>query len=540
LQNRLLDIIEEGPGDNRETREKQYATYNWCVWLQKTDPTNKRIESIINSILSENSFAPREHPELNIEVSGGVWIADKSPVTSQEMIEMPAEKLTSLLLDYKEDTFEGPTRWGLLNTFSECVKNNTQWANQLTNHFYNHKTDNAERWSHLFRGLEEADLSIEEALSWCVDLNRVADVIPDAKDAAHFLWKVLQNEDMQQTFKAYEQVLFDLSIKLWNRRDTAKPSEMRLIDKTLNTATGVVLMCWIYMVSYSDNVGIPELYITRFEEALQLNSWEREVVVCILAGHFNFLCYRDRAWCIARFEPMLTGKNKKIYMSAWEGIVYFSGRINKDTADIMAPINLKAVKNINWLEEEARTGFIELYLTLLIFVVEKPTLKYIPEFYKSASEDIRNEFVEAINHRLSNMDSETKLSWWNRWLKRFLENRKSNKPIELPESECSTLFMLLLQLDFVFEDAVKILCKGSIPSSLDNLFWYELEEKKFAPDHSHSIAKLLSTLLNSIKDLGFGKDNIIRIAKSLQGLDEKEQKQLQEALLKHSITVSLS
>ena len=51
--------------------------------------------------------------------------------------------------------------------------------------------------------------------------------------------------------------------------------------------------------------------------------------------------------------------------------------------------------------------------------------------------------------------------------------------------------------------------------------------------------KLLSMLLNSIKDLGFGLGHIIQIAQSLQGLDEKEKKQLQEALLKHSITVFL-
>ena len=540
IQNRLLDIIEKGPGDNRENRDKQYAIYNWCVWLQKVDSTNERIESIINRILSEYEFTPREHPERNMGVSKLVWAADKSPHTSQEMMEMPAEKLTSFLLNYNENVFEGPTRWGLLSTLSECVKNNSQWATVLTDYLYKQQIDNEEIWSSLFRGLEDADLSIEEALSWCAVFHRVADVIPDVTEAAHFLWKVLQNEEMQQIFMAHEQVLFDLSVKLWNRRDTAKPSKMRLIDKTHNTATGVVLMCWIYMVSYSDNEGIPEPYITRFEEALQVDSWERDVVVCILAGHFNFLCYRDRTWCIACFEPMLTGKNKKVYMCAWEGVVYFSGRISKDTSDIMAPIYLKAVKNINWLEGDARNRFIELYLTLLIFVVEKPTLKYIPELYKSGSEEIRNQFVKAISHRLRNMDSETKLNWWNRWLKRFLENRKSNKPVELPESECSTLFLLLPHLDFVFDDAVKILCKGRIPSSLDYLFWYELDEKKIATDHSHSIAKLLSTLLNSIKDLGFGQDYIIRIAQSLQELDEKENKQLQEALLKHSIALPLS
>ena len=534
MQNRLLDIIEKGPSNYQEIRDKPRAVYNWCEWLQRTDPNNKRIKSIINPILSEYSFEPRENPELSIIESDEVWIADTSPISSQKMLEMPDEELTTFLLNYKED-FEGPSRWGLLNTFSECVKSNTQWASQLADYFYKHKIDNVEIWGRLFRGLEEANLSIEEALSWCSDLHSNADVIPDAYVASHFLWKVLQAKEIQQIFKAHEHVLFDLSVILWNQRDKAKPPKMRLIDKTLNTTTGIILMCWIYMVSYSDNAGIPEPYLIRFEEALQLSSWEREVVVCILAGNFNFLCYRNRTWWIDRFESVLTGKNKKMYTSAWEGIIYFSGRISKDTADIIAPILLKAVKNIKWLEGDVRTGFIKLYLAFLIFAIDKPTLKYIPEFYKFASEEIRIQFVETIDYRLRNMDSETKLDWWIKWLKRFLENRKNNKPVELSESECSTLFMLLPYLDFVFEDAVTILCKGSIPSKLDNLFWYELEEKKLTPAHSHSMAKLLSMLLNSIKDLEYRKESIMQITKSLNGLNKKENKQLQEALLKHNI-----
>ena len=125
-------------------------------------------------------------------------------------------------------------------------------------------------------------------------------------------------------------------------------------------------------------------------------------------------------------------------------------------------------------------------------------------------------------------------------VKRFLENRKINKPVELTESECSTLFMLLPHLDIVFEEAVKILCKGNLPSSLDSLFWYKLEEENLTPSHSHSIAKLLFMLLYSIKDLGYGKDNVIQIVNLLEGLEEKKKKELQEALLKHSINVSLT
>ena len=93
-------------------------------------------------------------------------------------------------------------------------------------------------------------------------------------------------------------------------------------------------------------------------------------------------------------------KNKKAYLAAWEGVVYFSRTIHKDTVDIIAPIYLKAVKNINWLEGEVGHGFIDLYLTLLIFAVDKPTKQFIPEFYKSSSEENRKRFVSSIGYRL--------------------------------------------------------------------------------------------------------------------------------------------
>ena len=99
--------------------------------------------------------------------------------------------------------------------------------------------------------------------------------------------------------------------------------------------------------------------------------------------------------------------------------------------------------------------------------------------------------------------------------------------------------MLIPMLDFVLDDAINILCKGRIPSSIDHLLWYELKEKHLALNHPHSIAKLLITLLNSISSLEIWEDYIIEIVRSLQGLNDKEKIQLQEALLKHSITITL-
>ena len=60
------------------------------------------------------------------------------------------------------------------------------------------------------------------------------------------------------------------------------------------------------MISFLESRLIPEKYIKYFDEALALKSWERDVSVCILVGHFNFFCYRDINWSSrVRESPVL-------------------------------------------------------------------------------------------------------------------------------------------------------------------------------------------------------------------------------------------
>ncbi len=536
-QNRLLDIIEKRPCNYKDDVAREYVVYNWCVWLRRVSPENQRIESIIKDILSKYNFSPRENPERIIQESEGTWNPNASPVSASEMLEMPKEKLATMLVDFKERDFEGPTRFGLLKTFSDCVESNTQWAMGMADYFYLHKISDEDSWKYLLQGVKSANQKIEEALSWCKNLAGMLDVIPDIKAVADFLWEALRNKEMGAHFKKYEKELFELSIRLWEKRDTAEPSSMRIIDKVFNTATGIVLISWVYMASFSADNNIPSCYKVKFEEALQLNSWEHEVAVCVLAGHFNFLCYRDRIWCTKHFEAMLAGVRKKDYISAWEGYVFFSGRVVKDLVDVQPQIFLKAVKHVKWLEGDIREAFLALFLALLIFAVETPNAKFIPELYKSATEDIRNEFVESIERSLRKLDTETKVNTWDSWLKQFLINRKSNKPTELADAECNALFMLLPELKFVFDEAVEILCKGKLPSDLEIMFWYELNGGGFASEHASSLAKLLIVLLNSQKDLDGGKHYVIQMADKLRGIDEGSKAELQEALLKHGINV---
>ena len=370
-------------------------------------------------------------------------------------------------------------------------------------------------------------------------INNNSGIITDTNAASEYLWKMLQRPDMKEFFLHNEECLYSVAEVLWNHRTDEKQEFSRAIDATCNTTVGNILFSWIYMISFLDIRSIPEKYTKYFDEALSLKSWEQDVAVCILAGHFNFFCYRDVNWSTANLLPFLVANNKTLYMNAWEGMVYFSGRINKDTADIISPIFLKALRHIKWLEGDAESGFLELLLTLLLYVVDKPTLKYIPEFYRNASTREIKLFIETIEHRLKYMNVNQKKEWWNSWLKHFLENRKQNKPLILEDEENRAIMDLIPVLPELFEEVIDIVCMGKMPSHLDGLFWHNLADIHLSTDHSHSMAKLLIKALGEEKGTSFGNEYIQEIVDEMGKLDIKEKRSLQEVLLKRKIITKL-
>lgn len=534
-QDQLIDEILTYD-NNQQKRHSDYYIYNWCIWLQRIDSQNVRINKIINDILEENDFQPREHPERDIDSSTEVWTGEQSPIHDEVLLKMDCKDAIDYLVKFKEEHFNGPTRWEVLGAFSRCIKTDNIWAGQMLNEMIAYPVEDKDIWNRWFQGIVEAEVSLEFAMELVTIIADHIEMIPYEKGAADFLWHILQRDDIKESFLQYEDALHRFSELIWEHRDRNKCELQRLIDATLNTTQGLVILSWIYMVSFYDKAIIPNSYKSHFEEMLSLKSWEREVAICILVGHFNFFCFRDKSWSVSVLEPFLTGKNKQVFQCAWEGIVFYSGRINKDTADIVSPIFYSALKHITWLEGEVLRRFIDLYLTLLIYVIEKPTLKFIPEFYKASTSKEIKQFIELIKHRLRGMGTDVKIKWWDAWLAKFIENRKKNKPIALEEDENCALLELLPELEEVFDSAVDIFIKGKTPKFADGMIWYSLREKEIGKKFPHSMARLMIKLFSSEIELNFGKDDIIQIVDDMEELSEKEMQQLQEVLLKQNIS----
>lgn len=535
-KNHLIDLI-EGRDEDSGGQIGAYEKYNWCVWIKKCCTNNDRINELEKEIRSQNNFTPREHPELDIGPIEVGWMKEESPISQTELLQLEISDVVQYLVEYNEDSFEGPSRHGLLKVFAQCCMDDWQWMVQVAQALVEKQIKNKDVWINLIQAIKESSMSADEIINSLSYLANHLDVVENVIDISIALNNLLHHKFLKDENSGYEEKSLNIVGILWDSRVECTQEYTRLIDAVSNTVLGNVLLSYIYILSYYHCDGLPDNYKTFFDKALNLKGYDREISICVLAGYFNFFCLRDYKWCIEKFNSILQGDTKEAFSAAWEGIIYFSNYLNKNVADIMAGIYLNAVKHLDWLSEEVKSGFIDLYLLLLIYVIEDPCKDYIPMFYMAASESDQKEFATRIEYRLRDADSVFKCKWWNEWLGKHLQNRFQNKPTVLKETEYVVIMNWVLELTENFDEVVDLICGYRMPQKVDFMFLHRLKESELVKRYPHKVIKLLTALLNGNTQFSCNVGDIAIIYKSVSDLSEDEIIAFQEAALKRNIRI---
>lgn len=533
-RNVLIDKI-EAIDSKSEGRSNEYEKYNWCVWIKQFCHDDERINSLEKEILGRNEFLPREHPELNSYSNISEKKQDESPIQKDELHDLSWNKLRYYLLEYNENPFEGPSRDGMLNVFSQCCSDDYKWTEDVIQSMIDEKIEKEDVWRSIIRSIQGSQFSEKGQIAL---LKKMADnvlVVHDVYGMSDLLLNIVKKEPIKKSFSSYEQYLFDISNILWENRGELDSENRRMIDLALNSALGNILHVYLYMLSYSSNSGINGIYRKIFEKAINLIGSEKELAIFVLAGHFNFLFSRDREWYMKQFGDILAGQDRECFETAWSGMVSFSRNLNRNAADALASVCRKAIKHINWLEGDTRQGFVETYSMLLINVVDDPCIEYLPEFYTVASEDDRKEFVEAIRCKLRKLDNDVKCEWWNRWLRKYLVNRFQNVPKPLTDSEYTSIMYWIPELKAVYPEIVDMICVHGMPKSVPHMFMYQLEESNIVKTYPHETIKLIIELLESDTEFEYFGEEIKSIYSNAEDLSAQEKHAFREACLKRHI-----
>ncbi len=530
--NELLNTIDNI--DSYDDRTNAYAKFNWYVWLLRYC-SNEKIVELKNSISKEYDFVEREHPELDYVVSSTVQVGSISPVSYEEMYSMEWGQLREMLQNFNRERIDGPDRYGLLNVFGLCVKDNFSWAESILKKLVICDDIKADVWQAFFNGVLSSSFTIDNKISILevavTEINRTSIDF----NCAEILRDVITDDTFEKNADRNIEKLFKIGEIIWNNRKLSEIVSDNLVEYALYSSTGLVLLSWVSLLSYSKDNNIPDNYKRKFEDALELQGEEKRIAICVLAGHFAFFYLRDRDWTTKKIIPIIKGEKQQEFVAAWDGIVCFSRRINKDIADVMSEVCLKAAQNFAYLSDETRTKFIYLYLTLCIYVVKNPLHKHIPTLLRKADKKDRKCFASEIRVRLENMDKNEKESWWSSWLRDYWKNRINNKPIRLTEDENAQMLMWLIELDKLYPEAVDIVCEGKLPKTIGYPFLLSMDESKLIQKYPCPTLKLMIALLKNGTDFQAPKEELVRIIKQLNIEDEEQKTVLTEELLKRGV-----
>ncbi len=425
-KNELTELIVELDSSDETT---EYAKYNWCVWIREFCKTNRRINSMEREIRERRKFQPRKHPELDFWIESCSWDSEDSQWSTEEIKNFGYLEAIKKAVNYSNNPNQISSREGYLKALSKVISDEYEWALNVARILNKKKCVEPRIWDYYFQGVHSGRYEINNCLTLIDKLIVGESSSQYSASISYLVWKLTDREELKEEGNVHEEHIYARINKLWaNRKDEDYDCD-RVIDSTLNTSVGLLLMSIIRLIGINGKRRISQKYKAFISKALLTCGSERKTAICVVAGHYNYLYYFDRKWVEETISHFLCGNNKDDFVSAWEGYIEYAQKLNRDCADTLSDIFLTAITHLEWIGEYTRNGFIKLFLTLLIYIIREPLDKYIPVFYSYASDDDVVLLLNEIENRLCNMEDESQILWWNVWLKQFFINRiEYNKP----------------------------------------------------------------------------------------------------------------
>ena len=277
-------------------------------------------------------------------------------------------------------------------------------------------------------------------------------------------------------------------------------------------------------------------YLAALSKIVEDRTIGRRFGKTILVGEFVFLLAIDENWTKENLLPLFSKKNHSNaddYKATWNGFLTL-GRLTPPVAELLGEAFLEAVQYINSDLSDQRDKFIEAYVTMIGYHANNPSDEWIPKFFAHSDVKSRHVFASKVDNHLYHIDEVRQQNYWQRWLKRYWQNRLEGVPKPLESDEIKGMLKWLPHLTGVFSEAVELAIQ------MPKVQWnaggalYGLEEGDLPNTHPEAVARLMIYLGQSDLlryNLSQGRELIAKLLQSPLPLELKTRLQELDAKL---------
>jgi hypothetical protein len=473
--------IDALPEEKEEDKaRKEYRKFNLLYWLSQVAPDCQEVATRL-ALIKETypDFRPREYPDLDHWSSGATWVGPRSPVSVEEFLKKRPAEWLEYFLAFKGEDFEGPDRPGLLQNIGKAVQQDFNWGIELAGLLIDQIGPTSDLWESVIGGWNGAKLSGKQ---W----EYILSILDDerlAEEHSQYISDLLQHGAEKEEEGIPVRLLDkadDVAQRVWatlkGERD-AEPNDW--LGRAINHPGGKLAMFWLHALSRTRKEaeqkegGLLQPYRERFETIVSGTNEAANLGRVVLASQLGFLFTVDQAWAKKNIIPLLDWDcDIQQARQAWDGWLSW-GRLTEPLLDELIPLYKKSFSHISSELKGERGRFVEWVVAISLFWMDDPLKnEWVTDFLQKAEEQDRIGFASQVGSHLMTMKAETKGALWERWLKRYWEDRNQGTPVRLADGELKEMVEWAGELEPVFPEAVEVICKGRVPQfEHTSLFW---------------------------------------------------------------------
>lgn len=532
VRQEIVTAIETGRPSVQINRQDivDFEKYNLLVWLTECAP-NEEIATAALGKMQElhEQFRPREHPDLDVSW-GGMQVGLLSPLSLDELILKEPAEVLDYLISYRETSFMGPSRDGLLQSVTTAAAKSYDWGRKLAEQLLLRADSPTDLWSALVRAWAGAELTNSQ---W-TDLLTLLDSQPKLQGSISSEIATLLESGIKKPASFIPAdcygLISNLSNDVWEEvraTSRAPKHEERVIDwvfRAINHPAGTLTLFWLSWLvrvrkdAGSEWRGIPETLKRPLNRVVGDDGYAGVLGRVLLSSQLNLLFAADESWTSREIFPLFDWDvNPEQAIQSFNGFMVW-GQQSELLLPKLIPMYEKVFPHTRKLGE-ARSRFAEYLAALAVTSSVNPVRHgWLNHFISLAEDTDRNAWALQVRHYLRGLNEVSRATVWRDWIKEYWAARIIGLPVLPKREELGEMVEWVLYLGSAFPEGAEIISSGPRFELRNSFLFRELAATTLPEDYPNPAAILLLAVLKNTDVAEYDLDQVEGVVKRISPL----------------------
>jgi hypothetical protein len=499
----VLDEINEHYPKHYQPEIRDHALHRTLLKLREYDPKFDRLRA---DILALEQRSPELSPRSieSAEIHEATIQAEEASITEKELLELSTDRAAKRVLDLLAGV-EEPRRRSLLSPLSEAARSNPDWGIGVARELAGRNVWQPDLWTTLVGGLNTGSLTIpqwQSILTLLVDHSRISSL------ATYEIVALLEQGIRSESYGINDPLLslaMGVAEHIWHHLETQPVREVPHSDEwlsnSINDTAGILMQFEVRAISrLRAMIGDPWTGFTpelrdHFTSVIESPSWAGQMARVLLASQIHVFFYLDPAWTRLGMFKIFDWSDERRAQQAWQGYLFW-GRWTNPFLEEFLHYYIGTIPHIATDLGRTRDNFSDHLAAIAVFSSIPPLENgWLWTFVRDAPTEDRYHWAHAVGTQLDHVAEDQKSLLWNRWMKRYWEERLDGPYPQLSPSEVGAMIRWGLKMGGHFPEIVALALRSPAPVMSGSRLYLTMKDSDVLGLFPKESAELLAHLI---------------------------------------------